>query len=142
MPIIQLYARKSDLIYSEPEKGFEEEIEALSVDIKQNGIIDAVKCKSNGYICKGNTRVQATDDEFIPIDLGFFIGLMKVNTKEGEAVALRRDLVMEEIEKNLTNRSRPVKPANKIDIPIVKEKENYIIDLSDNYIIFNPVGVK
>lgn len=150
MTIIQLYAKKSDLILSEPpafaevegvteeySREVQEEVAELAADLAQNGMKKAIKIKSTGYIVRGNTRVLATTEDYVPVDLGFFIGLFRAHVADSQAVCLRRSVVEQELEKTLNNRRRPVKPPNSHTIPFKHlGGAKFEIDLSDEYMVF------
>lgn len=136
--MIQLYAKISDLSISEiTSKSCDEYIE-LEKDIRANGIKDSLMVKPNGGINRGNTRLTVAETlgmTFLPVDVGHFIGLTKLNS----GILLRESILDAEIRPDFNINCRPVHPPVTDKIPFRfsgKINANSIdANLSDDYIV-------
>jgi len=138
--MIQLYAKRSDIIPSEKigtDELFYSEVLEFCKQLDKEGMRDSLKIKPNGYVIRGNERLYWLDQQqpavnYVPIDLGYYLGLMSTTT----GILLRKSILSEVYKANSFNIPTPIKPPNtfSINIETLKQKTGmYLIDHRDTY---------
>lgn len=153
--VIQLYVKVSDIIRTEhreeidsiyknrhktmamPENVFS--VEDLIKDIDDKGILDALKIKADGTVMRGNTRCEVADIkgiEYLPIDLGFFIGLF--HGDKAHITTIRKIIYEQEID-TMNTGCRPVKPPTTEEyrkkVGRTPGDKDYLINWSDEFVL-------
>lgn len=141
--IIQVYAKVSDLIRTEYIADKPEESKILIDDLikkfDEEGILDTLKIKADGTVNRGNTRcifAGIKNLEYLPIDLGFFIGLFRGDNEH--IISIRKIIYDQEID-TVHPKCRSVKPPtteeyrNKIGRS--QGNKDFAINWSDEFVL-------
>jgi len=136
---IQLFARVSDLISTEPVHNGPH-YRKIKASIEKEGLRDVLLVDPTGYTCRGNTRIQIAKElgiEYVPIDLGFYCGFFFQKINDFKTMMIRLSILEQETSEGFHNRCRPMSAPNPLSKISFKElpgmKDRYMINMTDQF---------